>query len=449
MEANNGNLVTAPGESDPQVPAVGSEQVGSRGSSSIDHRTTGVDSQAPVSLKTTSAATGASNKDPKHSSSSGSIGSLVSAMSSLKSQIIGQQGALSLMLEKASALEIMSTKTKSPQVQIAIEGVLKTIELVSNSHDSIVKAFKISTRLTQDHAGECAQLSKIMAKHPAKSAASQTDPPVQGGECHAASREASTNTSQSIGEPVSYENPRRQSQQQPERQREQRAQPPLQTRQRRRKQKHPMTPVNPEPDPKGTVTEEWSAVTRKPRKPKPPAENSGRQDPSNRPKRPPPDAIAIKPSSKHTFADILKAVREVDVDKTGAHITSIAESRGGEVLVKVTRGESQRIGLEAAIRDALGDRATVRGLVSYVDLDITGLDGVTTDTEVADALKKAAGLPLNDTSVRVKNVRPAHNGTRRATASLRRVDVPGIIKAGKVRIGLVWAKVRLREKIVR
>jgi len=28
------------------MPAVGSEQVGSRGSSSIDHRTTGVDSQA-------------------------------------------------------------------------------------------------------------------------------------------------------------------------------------------------------------------------------------------------------------------------------------------------------------------------------------------------------------------------------------------------------------------
>jgi len=84
-----------------------------------------------------------------------------------------------------------------------------------------------------------------------------------------------------------------------------------------------------------------------------------------------------------------------------------------------------------------------------VDLDITGLDGVTTDTEVADALKKVAGLPCNDTSVRVKNVRPAHNGTRRATASMKRVDVLGIIKAGKVRIGLVWAKVRLREKVIR
>lgn len=156
------------------------------------------------------------NKDTQHPLSSGSIGSLVSAMSSLKSQIIGQKSALSLMLEKASALEIMSANTKSPQVQIAIEGVLNTIDIVRNSHDNIVKAFKISTRLTQDHAGECAQLSKIMTKQSAKSTASQTDPPVQGGACHAATRDASTNTSQASSELAPSERSRRQSQQQPE-----------------------------------------------------------------------------------------------------------------------------------------------------------------------------------------------------------------------------------------
>jgi len=56
MDVNDRNLVNAPGDSDPQVPAVGSEQAGFRRSSSHDRRTSGVDSQAPDSPNATSAA---------------------------------------------------------------------------------------------------------------------------------------------------------------------------------------------------------------------------------------------------------------------------------------------------------------------------------------------------------------------------------------------------------
>ncbi|KAL4132766.1 hypothetical protein QTP88_009867 [Uroleucon formosanum] len=263
--------------------------------------------------------------------------SLVSAMSSLKSQIVGQQSALNLLLEKASALQVMNSKTKSPQVSA----------------------------------------------------------------CHVATKDASTNTSSPSHESTSPERPRRQLQQQPQRQRKQLTQQPQQPQQRRQKQQQTRTTVNPEPDTNGSGIEEWLVVNRKPCKPRatrPPNVESGREATSKRSRRPPLDVIAIKPGTEHTFEDILKAVRnEFDVNKTEAHITSISESKGGEVLIRVTKGETKRSGLEAAIRDALGDRTTVRGLVNYADLDITGLDSVTTDSEVADALKKAAGLSPTDT----------------------------------------------------
>lgn len=83
--------------------------------------------------------------------------------------------------------------------------------------------------------------------------------------------------------------------------------------------------------------------------------------------------------------------------------------------------------------------------MKYDDLDITGLDGVTTKTEVNDALKKAAGLTPTDESIKIKNVRPAPNGTKRETASMRSNDAIKIIKEGHIQIGLVWAKICLRS----
>ncbi|KAL4153093.1 hypothetical protein QTP88_000926 [Uroleucon formosanum] len=156
--------------------------------------------------------------------------------------------------------------------------------------------------------------------------------------------------------------------------------------------------------PTSPVREPWTLVERTKTRKKQPRDSKVQARPagtSRRNRPPPPDAIAIKSGEGETFAEILKAVRkDVDVDKTGAHITSIAESRNGEVVIRVARGHSERAELETAISHALGSRATVRGLVKFEDLDISGLDGVTTEAEIIEALEKAATLPSSDGSTR-------------------------------------------------
>ncbi|KAL4104245.1 hypothetical protein QTP88_019554 [Uroleucon formosanum] len=57
MNFDNSSIVTASGDSDPQMPATGSEQAGSQGSSSNDRRGMGVASQAPITSHATSAET--------------------------------------------------------------------------------------------------------------------------------------------------------------------------------------------------------------------------------------------------------------------------------------------------------------------------------------------------------------------------------------------------------
>lgn len=101
-------------------------------------------------------------------------------------------------------------------------------------------------------------------------------------------------------------------------------------------------------------SEDWTIVKRKKRNKSEnikPFQMKNKNSYNNRTKRPPPNAIVIKPSSGKSFAEILK---DVDVERTAAHITSIAESRNGEVIIRVTRGERKRANLETVIRDALG-----------------------------------------------------------------------------------------------
>jgi len=130
MDASNRNIVTASGDSDPQIPAVGSEQVGSRRPSSSDHRTTGVDSKAPVSLKATSADVGDLQVDPYQSS-----------LRALKHSLATKDAGYKLLYQKIQTLETWSVKLRSPEVKTAIDGVISVVTGIKNCREEVHKSF--------------------------------------------------------------------------------------------------------------------------------------------------------------------------------------------------------------------------------------------------------------------------------------------------------------------
>lgn len=147
MEATCGNLVTAPGGSDPQVPAAvggsgvtsGSNVAGLLRSSSNDRESAGVSSQALATLPTTRAETVVSQKGTQQLIACNFGESLALAMNLLKSQLSGQHSALSAMLTKAVALQAASNKSKSPHVQAAINEVLGAIEAFRSTNEKVTR----------------------------------------------------------------------------------------------------------------------------------------------------------------------------------------------------------------------------------------------------------------------------------------------------------------------
>lgn len=60
----------------------------------------------------------------------------------------------------------------------------------------------------------------------------------------------------------------------------------------------------------------------------------------------------------------------MNIETTGAQVTSVTESRNGEILIKLKSKEAERLALEEVLKEKLGERAAVRGLVKFEDIEV-------------------------------------------------------------------------------
>jgi len=80
----------------------------------------------------------------------------------------------------------------------------------------------------------------------------------------------------------------------------------------------------------------------------------------------------------------------------------------------------------------LGKKAKVRDLIQFSEIEIFGLDGITTETEVLDALRSAAKLADGDTSVKIRSPRRGHGGIE-SDSNLKNVRRESYHDSGKDR----------------
>lgn len=117
----------------------------------------------------------------------------------------------------------------------------------------------------------------------------------------------------------------------------------------------------------------WTKVERKKANRKALTEKRG-TNAREKTKRSLPDAIAIKPGNGECNHDILKSIKDdVDLESIGAHVSSITESRNGEILLKLGSGDSKKTELIEEPKKNLGSRAAIRSLVKYDDIGILEL----------------------------------------------------------------------------
>jgi len=139
----------------------------------------------------------------------------------------------------------------------------------------------------------------------------------------------------------------------------------------------------------------------------------------------------------------------VDINAIGTQVSSITESRNGEIIIKLNHEDKKKEDLINALKTNLGDRAVIRGRVHQHDVDIQDLDSVTSEAEVEGSIRSALGLPADDTSITVKNIRPAYANTQRATVRLKSADAIRLAKVGRIKIGWINARVKLKVTATR
>lgn len=165
---------------------------------------------------------------------------------------------------------------------------------------------------------------------------------------------------------------------------------------------------------------------------------------STRQKRQPrarPLAIAVAMNDKD-FPELLKTVkRNVVPTVIGDSITKMRRTHRGELLIEVRGGTDSAEKIRDELARTLGTDARVRKLESTSPVEICDLDEVTTKEEVLGTITSFLGFE----GARVVSIRKAYGGSQTAVVVLPSGMAGKLCTAGRLRVGLISARVRPTE----
>ncbi|KAE9537999.1 hypothetical protein AGLY_005971 [Aphis glycines] len=132
MNVINYDIVTALGNSDPQMPAVKSEQADSQQSSFSEWQKNEPDDwQRDIAMKA-------------------ELQAVQSAIKMLELQLVAQDGGLELLFQRVEHFELAAKEMHSPTVSTAISELLEVVGALRDSRVCVNKAFNELTELTKD-----------------------------------------------------------------------------------------------------------------------------------------------------------------------------------------------------------------------------------------------------------------------------------------------------------
>lgn len=140
------------------------------------------------------------------------------------------------------------------------------------------------------------------------------------------------------------------------------------------------------------------------------------------------------------FPALLKTVRrKVDPGVTGDSIAKIRKTLAGDLLIEINGGSTAADVVKTEVMRSLGPEAKVRKLEDTATVEIRDLDAETTREEVIEEARKY------DAEARLVNLRPVYGGTQTAVVALSTSVARKLCSTGRLRIGLVFTRVRSVE----
>lgn len=209
----------------------------------------------------------------------------------------------------------------------------------------------------------------------------------------------------------------------------------------------------------------WTEVTRRSRKkkaPGDPAATTGEtrkleaKDNSNlnnahrktKKRKPRTKAVLIQPTEGRTYADLLKEMKnKVNPSETGVDIKSIKQTKRGGVLVEMGPKTKNSTAFIDAVRLAMTNIGTVKTLAPTTTIKILDLDGISTEDDVRDALKRefTAGLEIK----RVDLTKITPRGQRAAFCEIDDASATTALDKARIKIGWINCRIRTVAKVTR
>lgn len=161
----------------------------------------------------------------------------------------------------------------------------------------------------------------------------------------------------------------------------------------------------------------------------------------NKPPRARPLAVIVK-TGEEQFPELLRAVRnKVDPAVTGTAIARMRKTLNGNLLIEINGGAESATTVKQEVERSLGPEASVRMTDNMTSIEVRDLDEVTTKEEVLEAALALDGSH----GERVVSIRRAYGGAQTAVVLLPKLAATKICEAGRIRVGLVYARVRATE----
>ncbi|KAL4082647.1 hypothetical protein QTP88_029708 [Uroleucon formosanum] len=465
MDVADRNLVTAPGDSDPQVPAAvsgsgvkaGSNVAGSLRSSFNDREGTGVASQAPVILPVTSAA------DPKGTQRKpGLIGDKEEQKDGCSRQMPLSSDSDDNPITKASgkqALDGVSSADKGTDTKRKIIdiGVLSEDELLCKLQGYInsMCLFAQNNRNVHKELKETlANSNRIMTQY-VKVRKRSKDPitkdhTFEATRTKAAARNAETQSPcwwEASRSP--YVEPKNSSNIDPTL---------IDISQELKALRKEISDIRSTQGHSSRTEHEgtWSEVVKKKPITKKPRMEQGTGDTGNDArlvksvtdgtrlpkKRPPAIIVRVKDG---TYSETLKKLKgSGQVKAFSEDITGLTRTRDGDLLIRMNSKTESSSKLMEAIGTAVGDRTAIKELAQYQKIVVQDLDELAEPEEIVEAICCTTNAKPED--VRVVSIREQSRGQKWVVVSLPATLARKVISIRKLRVGYVNCRTRLWEE---
>lgn len=176
-------------------------------------------------------------------------------------------------------------------------------------------------------------------------------------------------------------------------------------------------------------------------------EDSKRRKQKKRKKKEKEDAIIVKPNEGKTYADILREIREgVDPGTTETEITEIRKTAKGEMLLKMARTRGNRNSFRKELQEILGSTAQIKNPRNTSMIEIRDLDCLTTEQEIKAAIEKHM---QKEVACKISVSKPNGRELVFAVVDLDLEEANLLLKAGKIRIGLIYCRIKARTEVRR